>query len=124
MALRSDRRFIAKNKLISGMLVEFNYTKLDGTTKRYEAIIVDPNKDNYLHGLLIEDLSDFELFTLITTLGDSLKFDQDNRTAPITNLQTDDAYKKYLGIKSQRRYRTFLVDKISSLQQILIGELS
>lgn len=125
MSLLSERRFIDIGNLSSGMLVEFSYTKIsDDSTKSYIAIVIDPNKDNYLHALLIDDLSDFELVNLVVRLGDSFTFDPDKRADPLTNLKTDEAYNKYLGIKNQRRYRTFLVNKISSLRQILIGELT
>lgn len=124
MPLRSERRFIAKSNLSSGMLIDFSYKKIsDGSSKNYTALVIDPNKDKYLHALLIEDLSDSELVNMITRLG-QFSYDPDERNKPITDLQSDEAYSKYLGIKNERRYRTFLVENISSLRQILIGKLS
>ena len=123
MPLRSERRFISKSKISSGMLVEFTYKKVgDGSSKNYTALVIDPDKDKYLHALLIEDLSDNELVNMITKLGE-FSYDPDERNKPLVDLQNDEAYDKYLGIKNQRRYRTFLVDNISSLRQILIGKL-
>ena len=114
MALRSERRFIAKNNIQSGMLLEFSYAKIkDGSTGTYTVLVIDPIKKNettgneQLHALLVDDLSDMQLIQLITKLG-NFEFDPDNRAAPITNLQSDEAYTKYLGtVKSERRYRTF-----------------
>lgn len=124
MALRSERRFISKEAIQSGMLVEFTYKKVsDESIKSYTVLIVDPNKDDYLHGLLISDLSDAELIGLVTKLG-SFTYDPDNRAEPITNLQSDAAYDRYLGIKNERRYRTFLRENISSLRQILTGTIT
>ena len=130
MALRSERRFISKSKIQSGMLLEFSYMKIaDGATGTYTVLVIDPVKKNestgneQLHALLIDDLSDMELIGLITTLG-SFQFNPDERDAPLTNLQSDAAYTKYLSTtKSQRRYRTFILKNIASPQQILIGEI-
>lgn len=124
MALKSQRRFISKTNVTSGMLLEFSYTKTsDNTTKNYITLVIDPNKDNRMHALLVDDLSDMELVGMITRLG-SFNYDADNPANPLTNLKTDEAYTKYLGIKNDRRYRTFLVNNISSLRQILVGELT
>lgn len=130
MALRSERRFISKSKIESGMLLEFSYMKIaDGAAGQYTVLVIDPVKKNestgneQLHALLIDDLSDMELIGLITTLG-SFQFNPDDRAAPLTNLQSDAAYNKYLSTtKSQRRYRTFILKNITSPRQILIGEV-
>ena len=130
MALRSERRFISKSKIESGMLLEFSYTKIaDGASGRYTVLVIDPVKKNestgneQLHALLIDDLDDMELIRLITTLG-SFQFNPDERDAPLTNLQSDAVYTKYLNTtKSQRRYRTFILKNITNPQQILIGEI-
>ena len=130
MALRSERKFISKSKIESGMLLEFSYMKIaDGATGKYTVLVIDPVKKNestgneQLHALLIDDLSDMELIGLITALG-SFQFNPDERDAPLTNLQSDAAYTKYLSTtKSQRRYRTFILKNIASPQQILIGEI-
>lgn len=124
MALKSQRRFISKNNVTSGMLLEFSYTKVsDNTTKNYITLVIDPNKDNRMHALLVDDLSDMELVGMITKLG-NFTYDPNNPSNPLTDLKSDAAYNKYLGIKNDRRYRTFLVNNISSLRQILIGELT
>lgn len=122
MALRGERRFISINNVLSGMLIQFSYRKAtDNSIKNYTIIVVDPNKNNYLHGLLIDDLSDSELIGLITQLGE-FNYDPTNRSSPITNLQSDVSYNKYKGL-NQRRYRTFLLNNISNLRQILIGKV-
>jgi hypothetical protein len=132
MALRSERRFIAKGNIQSGMLVEFSYKKIkDGAVGNYMVLVIDPAKKNesttndQLHGLLVEDLSDMELVRISTEFGKVFNYNPDDIVAPITNLQSDEAYFRYTAstMKSDRRYRTFIVDNISSLRQILIGEL-
>jgi hypothetical protein len=132
MALRSERRFISKNNIKSGMLVEFSYKKIkDGNTGSYMVLVIDPAKKNesstndQLHGLLVDDLSDMDLVRISTEFGQVFNYSGDNRSNPITNLQSDEAYARYTTstIKNDRRYRTFVVDNISSLRQILIGEL-
>jgi hypothetical protein len=131
MALRSSRRFISKNNIKSGMLVEFSYKKIkDGGTGSYMILVIDPNKINesndnkHLHGILIDDLSDDDLMELVSVLGDD-KPNLDIRTAPLANLQSTEAYNRYLNTnKSKRIYRTFVVDNISNLRQILIGRLN
>ncbi len=122
MALRSVRRFIGINNVKSGMLVQFGYSKLDNSNNSYTALVIDPNKNNYMHALLIDKLSDAELVSLVTQLG-SLNYDPEAKNAPITDLQNDEAYKNYTQIKDKRLYRTFRLNKISNLRQILIGEL-
>jgi hypothetical protein len=123
MALKSERRFISKNDIQSGILIEFFYKKKDGSTKKYITLVIDPDKNGLLHALLIDDLSDFEILQTITKLA-NLNYDPSNPKAPITNLQTDEAYVNYSLIKDQRRYRTFLTENIFNLRQILIGDVS
>jgi hypothetical protein len=124
MALKCQRRFVSKSKVTSGMLLEFSYRKIsDDSTGNYIVLVIDPNKNNHLHALLVDDLSDRDLIGLITRLG-NLSYNPDEPSKPLTDLQNDESYNKYLGIKSQRRYRTFLVNNISNLRQILIGELT
>lgn len=124
MPLRSERRFIAKDKIQSGMMLEFSYKKIkDDSNDTYMVLVIDPDKDSYLHALKIDDLSDTELIGLITKLG-SFTYDPDNRKNPITNLQNDEAYNKYTGIKSDRRYRTFLKNNIVNPRQILLGNVT
>jgi len=132
MALRSERKFISKGNIQSGMLVEFSYKKIkDGNTGKYTVLVIDPNKKNesttkdQLHGLLVDDLSDMDLVRISTEFGQTFNYNADDRSNPITNLQSGEAYSRYTAstMKNDRRYRTFVVDNISSLQQILIGEL-
>jgi hypothetical protein len=92
-------------------------------------IIIDPAKkagdDAYLHGLVIDNLSDMELVRLSTEIGKEFNYDPSERKAPITYLQSDAAYERYKasGIVNERLYRTFLLSNVSNPRQILIGEL-
>lgn len=92
MALRSERRFIGKKNIQSGMLLEFSYTKKsDGSTKSYMVLVIDPAKTNdttkttQLHGVLVDDLSDKNLIELVAVLG------QRTTTAKV-KLYTDPSY--------------------------------
>lgn len=127
MALRSERRFISPNNIESGMMIQFSYVKENGDSGLYEVIVIDPKKSVrekiYLHALLLEGMTDQEIFQLVARLGDTVNFNPDKRAEPLTNLQTDAAYERYKGstLSSKRVYRTFLFDKISNARQILIG---
>jgi hypothetical protein len=114
------------------MLIEFSYTKIkDGSMGKYTVLVIDPSKKNesttntQLHGLLVDDLSDMDLVRISTEFGQTFNYNPDDRSNPITNLQSEDAYARYAAstMKNDRRYRTFAVNNISSLRQILIGEL-
>ena len=126
MGLRSSRRFISKYNIKTGMMVEFTYTKLDSTTSSYTVLVIDPEKNGHMHGLLIGDLSDQDLIRLSSEVGGTFEHDLADRKAPITDLQSEAAYERFKssGFSDVRRYRTFIVEKISSIRQILIGEIS
>jgi hypothetical protein len=130
MALRSERRFISLDDVLSGMIIEFNYTKLDGTANSYIVLVVDPNRQNerakepQLHGFLIEDMSDEELFKFASEFGTSITIDPISRKNPfVSDLNTDEAYKRFVGstYSKDRTYRTFLISKMSKVRQVLIG---
>lgn len=125
MGLRSERRFISKNSLKTGMMVEFSYTKKDSTTSSYTVLVVDPDRNGHLHGILIGDLSDAELIKFATEVGSKFTYDPEERNAPITELQSEAAYQRFKSsmFGNTRRYRTFLLDKITSTRQILTGEV-
>jgi hypothetical protein len=129
MPLRSEGRYISPEEFQTGMMIDFSYTKRDSTVQRYLAIVIDPAKktgDNiYLHALLIDGLSDMELVRLSIEVGQVFNYDPDDREAPITYLQSDDAYSRYKAspFLNQRIYRTFLLENVTSPRQILIGEL-
>jgi hypothetical protein len=132
MALRSERRFISKYDITTGMLLEFSYIKdKDKKPANYMVLVIDPEKlhdstDNaHLHGILIKDLSDLEIVRISTEIGQEFNYNPDERRVPITMLQSDEAYARYRtsSIKKDRLYRTFLVDSITNVRQILIGEL-
>jgi hypothetical protein len=129
MSLKSERRILAKDKIQSGIMVEFSYTGKQSKSDNYSIIVIDVVTSNgveYLHGLLLENLSDFDIVRLSTEIGKSFNFDPDERKMPLTSLNSDEAYDRYKAsiFKNDRRYRTFIMNNISNLQQILIGELS
>lgn len=123
MPLRSQRRFISKTNVKSGMMVEFNYTKSDSTASTYTILVVDPDKSGYLHGVLINDLSDTELIKFTREVGEEFNYNSSERKEPITNLQSDGAYQRYKSSEfgAVRRYRTFVLNKVTNIRQILIG---
>lgn len=134
MAFRSERRFISYPAVTTGMMVEFSYTKESGETNTYTAIVIDPSKpkevdgvqQKYMHAILLDDLTDFEVIKLATELGEEFEFNPDNRRLPITYLKTDEAYANYKksNVKPKRIYRTFITEKIKTIRQILLGEIT
>jgi len=127
MALRSERRFISKTNIKSGMLLSITYKKNSGEVKDYMLITIDPDKENkftknnQLHGLLVDDLSDEELIKMIVTIG-NLSYDPTDVRAPLTDIQNDEAYEKFkANYDTKKRYRTFTLDNIRSVRQILVG---
>lgn len=140
MGFRDDGRFISKYNVTTGMIIDFSYTTTSSKknkTARYKVLVIDPEKfhdstDNgQLHGLLIDDsLSDLDIVRIATEIGQEFNYNPNpetpkDRRVPITMLQTNEAYTRYTTsfIKNDRRYRTFLVDNMSSVRQILIGKL-
>jgi hypothetical protein len=129
MALRSTRRFISKGSIQSGMLLDISYKKSSGESKTYSVLTIDPDKINQytnnrqLHGLLIDDLNDDEVVKLINVMGE-LTYNVEDKKAPLTDLQNNEAYEKFkANYDTKERYRTFTLDNISSVRQILIGDI-
>ena len=137
MAFRSERRFISKSDIRTGMMVWLQYqSKETGETKDYKALVIDPSRPDehtgniQLHGILLDEMHDLSVINLIIRMG-KFYFDPDNRRDPLTELTNDEAYQKfrehYAGtlkdpFKSGKTiYRTFLVDNIRKAAQILIG---
>lgn len=132
MPLRSERRFISISKVKSGMMIEFNYTKLSGNSGTYTVLVVDPYRKNdratepQLHGFTIKELSDSELIEFFTSFGKSLNIDYTDRRASIVrDLNTDEAYEAFASSKyvKDRTYRTFNISKMSQVRQVLIGSV-
>lgn len=129
MALRSVRRFIAFSKITSGMIIEFGYTKADGTNGKYTVLVIDPNKvsegskNPLLHGFVVSDLTDTELLRFVSNFELVNAESTDKRRALVEELNSDNAYETFSvsEYKSQRLYRTFLVDKINRPRQVLLG---
>jgi len=127
MGLLSERRFISKNNISSGMFLEFTYQK-ESERKTYRVVVIDPNRvhpttnKTQLHALLIDNMGDTEILQLLTTIS-NITLDFDQRNVPITNLQSDSVYDKYKSTTTaqQRKYRTFVVDNMSNVRQILVG---
>jgi hypothetical protein len=126
MALRSERRFLGRNELIkSGMLVQFTYQKEDSTKSEYTVLVIDPNKDSQLHAIVLDNLSDADVFRMVLELAETIQFVPYDNRASLANLQSDQMYNRYKSsaIKTERRYRTFIVDRIINARQILTGAL-
>jgi hypothetical protein len=129
MALRGTRRFTSKGNIQSGMLIDISYQKDSGETKTYSVLVIDPDKTNQftnnrqLHGLLIDDLTDDGVIKLINDMGE-LTYDSEDKRAPLTDLQNNEAYQRFsANYDTKKRYRTFTLDNIKSVRQILIGEI-
>jgi len=132
MSIRSERRYVNLNDIESGMMIEFSYTKKSGDTNSYIVLVIDPNKPNkytaesQLHGFVIDELSDMELIEFFSSFNKTLKFDYENRRASIIEgLNTDDAYSTFASSKyvKNRSYRTFNVNNMSQIRQVLLGSV-
>lgn len=132
MALRSQRRFIGKGSIEPGMMIEFTYQKTSGGGGSYTVLVVDPAKPNkysttlQLHGYSIDSFDDKELIEFFTSFGATVKIDRDNKRASVVEgLNSDKAYQSFLSSKyaQDRTYRTFNLDNMSQIRQILVGEI-
>lgn len=132
MPLRSERRFISITNVLPGMMIQFNYTKKSGGSGSYTVLVVDPNRQNdhasepQLHGFVIDELSDSQLIEFFASFGKITKFDyEDRRASVVEELNTDEAYTTFKSSKyvDNRSYRTFNLSSMSSVRQILLGEV-
>ena len=132
MALRSERRFISITNVLPGMMIQFNYTKKSGDSGSYIVLVVDPNRQNdhasepQLHGFVIDELSDSQLIEFFASFGKTTKLDyEDRRASVVEELNTDEAYTAFKSSKyvDNRSYRTFNLSSMSSVRQILLGEV-
>lgn len=132
MSIRSERRYISQSDLKPGIMIEFNYTKADGSANKYQALVIDPNRKNeharepQLHAVLIEDMDDSQLLQLFSIFRKPINFDPDNREGSVVeSLNDDDAYGEFVGSRyaQTRKYRTFNLSGISQLRQILLGSV-
>lgn len=129
--LRGTRQFISKEKLESGMLVEFSYRQEygDKTVKTYQILVIDPRKKNergsedLLHGILIEDLNDSELLQLANSLSvEPLLLEGEK--IPLTNFKSTGTLINYnaSAFKDSKKYRTFILKNIQGTpRQILLN---
>lgn len=132
MPLRSERRFISLNSVTPGMMIQFNYTKKSGGSGSYTVLVVDPNRQNdhasepQLHGFVIDELSDSQLIEFFASFGKTINLDyEDRRASVVEGLNTDEAYNMFKASKyvDNRSYRTFNISSMSSVRQILLGEV-
>lgn len=133
MPLRSERRTINLDKVEPGMMLQFIYENLKGESDSYVVLVIDPNRTNtrarepQLHAFIIEDMSDEELVSFITSFRTSVNIgDYENRRkAIVEQLDSDDAYSRFKSSKyaGGRPYRTFNRSKMRMVRQILSGEV-
>ena len=135
MSLLSERRFIALSKVTPGMLLEFSYIKLDGTSGRYTVLVIDPNRINkntnepQMHAIDVGELSDLEILEALasfkTQMDVSVNEEVDRRKTVVVDTNTDEAYKNLATSKfrEKRRYRTFNLKTVGQTRQILLGAL-
>ena len=136
MPLLSERRFIALSNVTPGMLLEFSYTKLDGTAGKYTVLVIDPNRINkntnepQMHAIDVGELSDFEILEAMasfkTDIDIGVNEEADRRKMVVANTNTDEAYKNLATSKfrEKRRYRTFNLKTVGQTRQILLGAVN
>lgn len=132
MPIRSERRYVGLGDIESGMMIEFSYTKKSGDTNSYIVLVIDPSRPNkytsesQLHGFVIDKLSDMELIEFFSSFNKTLKFDyEDRRASVIEGLNTDEAYSTFASSKyvKNRSYRTFNLNSMSQIRQVLLGSV-
>ena len=130
MAILSERRFISLKNVRPGMIVQFRYTKLSGEADNYVILVIDPDRTNehargpQLHGYDIRDMTDEELFNFLANLRKTIRLDPEFRNQSIVeDIDSDDAYEAYMSsrYKDTRKYRTFNLNAISQLRQVLVS---
>jgi hypothetical protein len=109
------------------MLLDIIYQKDSGETSTYSVLAIDPDKVNQftnnrqLHGLLIGDLTDDEIVKLINVMGE-LIYNPEDKKAALVDLQNNESYQKFsANYDTKKRYRTFTLNNIRSVRQILVG---
>ena len=130
MALRGSRRFMSKDSIQSGMLLDITYQKTPEEAKNYSLLVIDPNKENkfskalQMHALLVDDLEDGEVVRMVNDMAQFAPDPADKR-APVADLKNDAAYQGFIdNYDTKKRYRTFTLTKIKNVRQILIGEIA
>lgn len=130
MPILSERRYISVGDIRSGMMIQFTYNKKSGGTDDYIVLVVDPNKPNkyttekQLHGFIIEDLSDAQLIEFFSSFNKTVKLDYlDRRASVVEGLNTTEAYNAFKTSKyvKDRSYRTFNLNSMNQVRQILLG---
>lgn len=130
MALLSERRYISQTSIQSGMIVQFNYTKLNGDSNQYTVLVIDPNRTNkhasqpQLHGYNLEDMSDEEIINLAGVFKKTININPETRNEPLVEeLNSSDAYENFSNsvFYDDRKYRTFNINAMSQVRQVLIS---
>lgn len=132
MAIRSERRYISLGDIQSGMMIQFNYTKQSGDNDQYMVLVVDKDKKNkytnepQLHGFVIDDLSDSQLVEFFSSFSKTINLDYtDRRASVVEGLNTSEAYNAFKSSKyvKNRSYRTFNLNKMTQIRQVLVGSV-
>lgn len=132
MSIRSERKSINLTDVKSGMMVQFDYVKQSGETGQYVVLVVDPNRKNaratqpQLHGFIIDQLTDEQLLEFFSSFRKNIKIDyEDRRASIIEGLNSEEAYETFKASNyvKDRTYRTFNLNSISNLRQILLGSV-
>lgn len=135
MPLLSERRFINLSAVKPGMMVEFDYTRLDGQSGTYRVLVIDPNRktterpEPKLHGIDLDGLADLEILEAMASF--KTQFDvgvdsnEDRKKSVVQEVNTDEAYANLKNSKfnERRKYRTYNLKEISRVRQILLGAL-
>ena len=116
----SDPKTVTKNKLERGMVVKMRYKKADGV-KNYVVLILQPDWEDKLHGLSLNNISQQKTLEIAKNYQEVLAESTRVRKLDLTKVSIDKSSKQFYTseIKNDKNlkvgYRTFNLDKIQGL---------
>lgn len=127
MPLSIEERSVGKTDLKPGMLIKFGYTKADNTAGTYSLLVVDPkriserSRSPQLHGYNVDGVSDTDIIDFLTRLDYPIILDVKSNELRLPELPIQDAYDSLNSVATvDRPYRIFTLDKIGTINRIII----
>lgn len=130
--LKAGGRFLGKDAMTTGTVIEFVYTKVSGETNKYKVIVIDPARENThtreskepakLHAYDITNLDDREFIRFICDLDVPFKINPAEKELSIAELDSIGVYEAFKSsiTRLNRPYRTFNRSKIRSVRKIVL----
>lgn len=106
----SSRRFMSKNKLYPGLMIQFTYKSLDNVSSQQKVLVLNPNWKGKLHGVTMKAFSSPQTMTLMRII----------EGVPDPKEVYYEWYKKMFYPLIPKPYRTYNVDKITKLRVVYL----